>query len=813
MKVSFNWLKQYISTDLDAVTVGEILTDTGLEVEKTTESMSIKGGLEGLFIGEVLTKEPHPDADRLNITTVNVGGEPQQIVCGAPNVAVGQKVVVAIPGTTLYTEEGESFKIKKSKIRGVESLGMICGADEIGFGGAHDGIMVLDADAIAGTPAPEYFKVEKDTQIEIGLTPNRADAMGHIGVARDLLAAFKYKGITPVSTKLAWPDTSTFKVENHDLPISVEVLNSEACPRYCGVSISGIKVEESPEWLQNKLRSIDLSPINNIVDITNFVLHEYGQPLHAFDADKIEGKKVIVKTLASETKFTTLDDTERSLHEEDLIISNSSEGMCIAGVFGGAKSGITNETVNVFLESAYFNPVSIRKTAKRHGLNTDASFRFERGIDPNLTIEALKRAALLIKEVAGGTISSEITDNYPNPIKNFKFSVNKDRISLLCGVEFKENEIEDILSYLEIEVLATNGSILELEVPAYRVDVQREADIAEEVLRIYGFNNVLIPEKLNTSISYRPKLDKEKQQNYISDWLASVGYFEAMSNSLTKSDYVDIAKSDNIKEVFSVKMLNPLSTELDVMRQTLLFNALEAVRLNQNYGTENVKLFEFGKIYQKFESGYNEEEHLCIVISGRVQEELWNSNNDKVSFYNIKGITEGILNRLGIWKNGNISATENQLLEDGLTYKIAKKKVADTGWIRNDIKNHFGLKNDVFVALINWDVVLELMSMNKVKFKELTKFPAVKRDLSLLLDDAITFEEIETIAKKCDRKLLKEVSLFDVYKGKNMEKGKKSYAVRFILQDENKTLKDKEIEKVMHKIQTSITELLKAELR
>ena len=813
MKVSFNWLKQYITTDLDAVTVGEILTDTGLEVEKTAEHVSIKGGLEGLFIGEVLTKEQHPDADRLNITTVNVGGEPQQIVCGAPNVAVGQKVVIAIPGTVLYTEEGEAFKIKKSKIRGVESLGMICGPDEIGFGGAHDGIMVLDAAAIPGTPAPEYFKIEKDTQIEIGLTPNRADAMGHIGVARDILAAFKYKGITPKDTQLSWPNVSEFKVDNNSLPITVEVLNSEACPRYCGVSISGVKVEESPEWLQNRLKAIDLAPINNIVDITNFVLHEYGQPLHAFDANKIEGNKVIVKTVEANTKFTTLDDTERTLHAEDLMIANASEGMCIAGVFGGAKSGINNETTNIFLESAYFNPVSVRKTAKRHGLNTDASFRFERGIDPNLTVEALKRAALLIKEIAGGAISSEITDIYPTPIENFKFSVNKNRIGLLCGVDFKENEIESILSYLDIKVLTTNESILDLEVPAYRVDVTREADIAEEGLRIYGFNNVPIPEKLNTSLSYRPKLDKEKQQNYISDWLSSVGYFEAMSNSLTKSDYVEIAKSDKIKEEFSVKMLNPLSSELDVMRQTLLFNGLEAVRLNQNHGTENVKLFEFGKVYQKFESGFNEEQHLSIVISGRVQEELWNGNNNKTSFYNIKGITEGLLNRLGIFKNGNVSATDNQLLEDGLTYKIAKKKVADIGWIRSDIKTHFGLRNDVFVALINWDVVLELMVMNKVKFKELTKFPAVKRDLSLLLDDTITFEEIETIAKKCDRKLLKEVSLFDVYKGKNMEKGKKSYAVRFILQDENKTLKDKEIEKVMNKIQSSITEQLKAELR
>ena len=813
MKVSFNWLKQYITTDLDAVAVGEILTDTGLEVEKTADKISIKGGLEGLFIGEVLTKEQHPDADRLNITTVTVGGEPQQIVCGAPNVAVGQKVVVAIPGTVLYTEEGEAFKIKKSKIRGVESLGMICGPDEIGFGGAHEGIMVLDSAAIPGTPAADYFKIEKDTLIEIGLTPNRSDAMGHIGVARDLLAAFKYKRITPASTQLIWPDTSAFKVENNNLPITVKVENTEACPRYCGVTISGVQVAESPEWLQNRLKAIDLTPINNIVDITNFVLHEYGQPLHAFDADKIEGKKVIVKTVPAGTKFITLDNTERSLNEEDLMIANAAEGMCIAGVYGGAKSGVSNETTNLFLESAYFNPVSVRKTAKRHGLNTDASFRFERGVDPNLTVEALKRAALLIQEVAGGSISSEIIDLYPRPIENFKFQVNKTRIGLLCGIEFKENEVEDILSYLDIKVLSANGALLDLEVPAYRVDVLREADIAEEVLRIYGFNNVPIPEKLNTSIAYKPKLDKEKHLNYVADWLTGLGYFEAMSNSLTKSDYVAVAKSDKIKEEYSVKMLNPLSSELDVMRQTLLFNGLEAVRLNQNHGTENVKLFEFGKVYHQFENKFNEEEFLAIVVSGRAQEELWNSNHDKVSFYTIKGITEGILNRLGIGKNSAVSASDNQLFEDGLTYKVANKKVADIGWVRADMKSYFGLRNEVFVALINWEVVLELMVMNSVKFKELTKFPAVKRDLSLLLDEAIKFEEIESIAKKCDRKILKEVSLFDVYKGSNMEKGKKSYAVRFTLQDENKTLKDQEIDQVMNKIQASIKDQLKAELR
>ncbi len=814
MKVSYNWLKQYIDIKTPPVETAEILTDIGLEVEKTEEVVSIKGGLEGLVIGEVLTKKAHEGADRLSVTTVNVGKEePYQIVCGAPNVDAGQKVVVALPGTVLYDEKGDTFKIKKSKIRGVESLGMICASDEIGLGGNHDGIMVLDADAKVGTPASEYFNIEKDVQIEIGLTPNRADAMGHIGVARDLLASYKYKGLAEESTTLNLPDISNFKVDEHTLDIDVAVENVEACPRYCGVTISDVTVEESPEWLKNRLKSIDLTPINNIVDITNFVLHEYGQPLHAFDYDKITGKKIRVTNLETDTKFVTLDETERTLNENDLMIANEEDGMCIAGVFGGASSGITEKTQNVFLESAYFNPVSIRKTAKRHGLNTDASFRFERGIDPNITIDALKRAALLIKEIAGGKIAGDVVDIYPKPIENFTFWVNKKRIGQLCGVDFKTGEIEQILTFLDIQILDTKEDSIKVEVPAYRVDVQREADIAEEVLRIYGFNNVPLPEKLNTSISYRPKLDKEKHQNYISDWLSGIGYFEAMSNSLTKSAYTDVAKSKSIQDDYSVKILNPLSSELDVMRQTLVFNGLEAVRLNQNHGAENIKLFEFGKIYQKFESGYHEEQQLLVTISGNKEEKRWNSNHNEVSFFTVKAVAEALFKRLGIWKNNSVSSTKNDLFADGLTYKIAKKKVADIGWVRNDIKKQFGIKKDVFMAVIYWETVLDLLVMNKVKFKELTKYPAVKRDLSLLLDDTISFEQIEQIARKSDKRLLKEVSLFDVYKGKNMPEGKKSYAVRFVLQDENKTLKDKEIDKVMGKIQKGLQEQLKAELR
>ena len=812
MKISFNWLKEYINIDLDAKTVSEILTDIGLEVEKVETIESIPGGLKGLKIGHILTKEKHPDADRLNITTVDVGNEsPQQIVCGAPNVAVGQKVVVALPGTTIHPLEGEAFKIKKAKIRGVESFGMICAEDEIGLGASHDGIMVLKEDAPVGLDASKFFKVENETIIEIGLTPNRADAMGHIGVARDLLAALKYKGLIAENETLKTPDTGSFSVKSNDANINISVEEPAACPRYAGVVINDVKVEESPEWLQNKLRSIGLSPINNIVDITNFVLHEYGQPLHAFDANFV-GSNVIVKKLNKGTKFTTLDDVERELSENDLMICNEKGGMCLAGVFGGIDSGVKLETTTVFLESAYFNPVSVRKTAKSHGFNTDASFRFERGIDINTAIPALKRAALLIEEIAGGKVASDITDIYPTAIEDFVFEVDCNRISKLCGVAFVQADIERIVTLLDITILNKEGSKLKIQVPSYRVDVLREADIAEEVLRIYGFNNVPIPEKLNSSITSRPKVDKEQVQNMVSDMLVSFGLNEAMSNSLTKDSYVDLANTPSIKSEFNVAMLNPLSSDLSVMRQSLLFNGLEAVRLNQNHGSDSVKLFEFGKIYQKFESGFSENSQLALFLSGRKTEELWNGSATDVSFFTLKGVVESLLHKIGVGRH-KASPTKNDLLEDGLSYKVGKKKVVDFGWIRADLKKEFGLNNDVFYAEFNWDALLDITANSSVKFKELDKFPRVKRDLSLLLNEEIKFSEIVSIAKSCSSELLKEVSLFDVYKGKNMQKGKKSYAVRFALQDKNKTLKDKEIDGVMSKIQLSLTEKLEAELR
>ena len=812
MKISFNWLKEYVNTDLDANAVSEILTDIGLEVEKTEIIESIPGGLKGLKIGHVLTREKHPDADRLNITTVDVGSEsPQQIVCGAPNVAAGQKVVVALPGTTIHPLEGDAFKIKKAKIRGVESFGMICAEDEIGLGASHDGIMVLKEDAQVGLDASKFFKVENETIIEIGLTPNRADAMGHIGVARDLLAALKYKGLIAENEALNTPDTSTFSIKSNDSKINISVEDSLACPRYAGLVINDVKVADSPEWLQNKLRSIGLSPINNIVDVTNFVLHEYGQPLHAFDADFVEDN-IIVKKLKEGTKFTTLDDVERELSENDLMICNKNEGMCIAGVFGGIESGVKSTTTSVFLESAYFNPITVRKTAKRHGFNTDASFRFERGIDIKTAIPALKRAALLIEEIAGGKVSSDITDIYPSEIEDFVFKVNCDKISSLCGVDFAQDDIERILTLLDIAILNKEGAELKIQVPSYRVDVLREVDVAEEVLRIYGFNNVPIPEKLNSSITSRPKVDKEKMQNMVSDMLISFGLNEAMSNSLTKESYVDLANTTNIQAEFNVAMLNPLSSDLSVLRQSLLFNGLEALRLNQNHGSDSVKLFEFGKVYQKFPTGFSEISQLGLFLTGRKTKELWNGSANDVSFFTLKGIVETLLNKIGGGKH-KASVTKNDLLEDGLSYKVGKKKVVDFGWIRTDLKKHFGLNEDVFYAEFNWDSLLNIAANTLVKFKELEKFPGVKRDLSLLLNEKIKFSEIVSIAKSCNSELLKEVSLFDVYKGKNMEKGKKSYAVRFALQDKNKTLKDKEIDGVMSKIQLSLTEKLEAELR
>ncbi len=813
MKISYNWLNEYLNLTTSTEQTSEILTDIGLEVEKVETVEQVKGGLNGLVIGEVLEAVKHPGADTLKITKVNIGTETLTIVCGAPNVDAGQKVVVATVGTILYTEDGESFKIKKSKIRGEESFGMICAEDEIGLGKGHDGIMVLEDSAKIGTPAAEYFDLKNDTVFEIGLTPNRADAMSHFGVARDLMVALKHKEILPKEGKVCSPSVAEWKIDNNDLPISIEVKNTEACPRYAGVTISGIKVEESPEWIKTRLNSIGLAPINNIVDITNFVLHELGQPLHAFDAAKIEGNKVIVATATAKEKFTTLDETERELHEEDLMINNSSAPMCIAGVFGGLESGVSASTTSIFLESAYFNPVSVRKTAKRHGLNTDASFRFERGIDPETVVYALKRAALLIKEIAGGTISSEIQESYPTPIKNQIVEFNYEKCNSLIGKDIPTETIDSILENLDIKTISKDNGTLTLEVPAYRNDVLRQADITEEILRIYGFNNIPLPEKLNTSITYREKTDSRILLNTVLDRLSDNGFAEIMSNSLTKSSYLTAFESKKINLNYAVKMLNPLSSELDVMRQSLLFNGMESIIYNNNRKNNDLKLVEFGKTYFKYESGYEENQVLSLFVTGNETSENWDKTQQKVDFFSIKKEVINTLKRLGIFKNYQISATKNDLLAEGLAYSINKKPVVDFGKVSNKVLAHFGIKQPVYYAEINWDNVLALMMMNKTKYKELPKFPTSRRDLSLLIDKTVKFEQIEEIASRVDRKILKEIGLFDIYEGKNLAEDKKSYAVSFLFQDENKTLVDKQIEKIMTKIQGELEAKLGASLR
>ncbi len=810
MNISFSWLKQYIDTDISVEEASKILTDTGLEVEKVEKIETVKGGLEGLLIGEVLTKEKHPDADRLNVAEVNVGtSETLQIVCGASNLEIGQKVVVATNGTTIHPTNGEPFKIKKSKIRGVESNGMICAEDEIGLGEGHDGIMVLDSEAEVGELAKTYFNVEDDYLLEIGLTPNRADAMGHIGVARDLLAALKFSGQKSKTTQLKWPSVEKFKTNSSIKGIGVNVEDYNKCPRYAGVTIQGVTVSESPDWLKNRLRSIGLSPINNIVDVTNFVLHELGQPLHAFDADKISGQ-VEIKTVNSGTKFTTLDDVERSLDTEDLMICDTEKPLCIAGVFGGINSGVSNQTQNIFLESAYFNPVSVRKTAKCHGLNTDASFRFERGIDPNLVIYTLKRAALLIQELAGGELVGELIDVYPKPINNFNVKLSLNQLNKISGVQYESAQVESILESLDIKVLETTETEFNLEVPAYRVDVQREIDVIEEVMRIYGFNTIPVPEKVNTSISYFEKNSPQKIQNIVSDVLVANGFLEGMSNSLTSSKYAE----KYLNTEHNVELLNALSSDLNVMRQNLLFNTLEAIEYNQNRKNADIKLFEFGSVYHKYSDGYSENKRLLISVSGQKNTERWNTTKGEVSYFTIKGIVNQIIERLGINKNINSKAISlDALLEDGEEIVIAKQKVVKLGWVKSSIKKDFGIKQDVFVADFDWDVVMNLMKMNRVKFKPIAKFPSVRRDFSLLLNNEVTFAQLQEIALKCDNKILKEVDLFDVYEGENLEKGKKSYALSFILQDDTKTLTDKYVDKVMSKIQLSFEKELGAELR
>lgn len=808
MKISYNWLKQFIKTDWSAEDTGDLLTDLGLEIEGIDTYQSVKGGLQGIIVGEVLTCEQHSNADKLKVTTVNIGtDEPLQIVCGAPNVAAGQKVPVATIGTTLYTEEGEAWTIKKGKIRGEASHGMICAEDELGLGKSHDGIMVLDADLIPGTLVAEIFEIENDEVFEIGLTPNRADAMSHYGTARDLKAGLQQKDI---NLELITPSVSSFHVDNRTLKIDIDVENYDLAPRYCGLTISGIKVSESPKWLQNRLKAIGLTPKNNIVDATNYVLHELGQPLHAFDTNKIAGHKVIVKTLPKGTKFTTLDDVERELHEDDLMICDAEKPMCIAGVFGGAHSGVSEHTTSIFLESAYFNPVSVRKTAKRHALNTDASFRFERGIDPNTTGYALKRAALLIQEIAGGEITSDLLDFYPKKIEDFQVRLSFDNAKKLIGEEISKETIKSILTSLDIKVNNVTETGLGLTVPAFRNDVQREADIIEEILRVYGYNNIKTNEKLNASISNSSKFEDYKLQNTVGNQLAAQGFFEILSNSLTTPNYITL--SDQLKAEHNIEMLNPLSNDLCVMRQSMLFSGLEAVSHNINRKRSDLKLFEFGKTYHNYSEAREEHKHLGLFVTGNKTAERWNATTHKSDFFYLKGTITTILERLGITRFKS-SPIKNDIFSEGLVLALGKTKLVEFGIVKKSILKHFGISQDVLFADFNWDNVIEMAKHNSIKFKAIAKYPEVRRDFALLLDDTVTFEQINTIAKQTEKQLLKAVDLFDVYQGRNLPKDKKSYAVSFTIQDEHKTLTDKQVDKIMNKLQNNFEKQLGAELR
>ena len=809
MRISYNWLKQFIKTDLQSNEIADILTDLGLEVEGVDTFESLKGGLQGVVVGHVITCEKHPDADKLKITTVDIGDgkTPLQIVCGARNVAVGQKVPVATIGTKLYDKEGNAFEIKKGKIRGQESHGMICAEDELGLGESHDGILILDASLIPGTPAARIFNIECDEVFEIGLTPNRADAMSHMGVARDLRAGLLQRGTT---SELITPSVSNFKVEKRTLKIDIKVEDSKLVPRYCGVTISGVTVKSSPNWLQNRLKAIGLTPKNNIVDVTNYVLHELGQPLHAFDAAQIQGSKVIIKTLPTGTKFITLDDIERSLHEEDLVICDESGPLCLAGVFGGKTSGVSNETTTIFLESAYFNAVSVRKTAKRHTLSTDASFRFERGIDPSITEYALKRAALLIQEVAGGEITSDIIDVYPKRIEDFSVFIHFQKVNRIIGEEIKPETIKKILASLDIKVNSISDAGLGLLIPSYRVDVTREIDVIEEILRVYGYNNVTIPGKLNATVSNSPRTEEYHIQNTIANQLCGLGFNEMMANSLTTPDYIGL--SQQLEAEQNVMMLNPLSNDLSAMRQSLLFSALEAVAFNNNRRRSDLKLFEFGKTYHKTAEGHLEEKHLTLTLTGNRSNESWIKAQEKSDFFLIKGYVMAILNRLGIEQKTVAIPVVNDIFAEGLALAIGKEIIVEFGSIKKTVVKHFDIKQEVVYADFNWGKLQKYIS-NKIKYTDIPKYPEVRRDFALLVDETIQFEQIFNLAKQTEKSVLKQVKLFDVYQGKNLPEGKKSYAVSFILQDDTKTLTDSQIDKIMGKLQSQFESQLGASLR
>lgn len=819
MNISYNWLKKYINTDVAPEELAKILTSIGLETGSTEKVQTVKGGLEGLVTGHVLTCVPHENSDHLHVTTVNIGqGEPLQIVCGAPNVAAGQKVIVATIGTVLYDGD-ESFTIKRSKIRGVESFGMICAEDEIGVGTSHDGIMVLPDDTPVGMPAKEYFHVEDDTLIEVDITPNRVDAASHYGVARDLAA---WCTLNDPEVKLTKPSVEDFRIDNNELPVPVEVRNPEACPRYSGLTIRGVHVQESPEWLQNALRTIGLRPINNVVDVTNYVLHEMGQPLHAFDVAKIKGGKIIVGNVPQGTEFVTLDGVTRKLDAADLMICNAEEPMCIAGVFGGLDSGVTESTTDVFLESAYFNPVSIRKTARRHGLNTDASFRYERGCDPNNTLYILKRCAMLIQEVAGGQISSDIVDVKSADFPPFRVEFSLQNCRNLIGKNLERQTVETILAALEIGMERVDDDKYILQVPTYRVDVQRECDVIEDILRIYGYNNVELSNSLHSNLSFAQKPESHRVQTKLSEQLTACGFNEILNNSLTKTGYYD--NGQTYKAENCVKVMNPLSKDLGVMRQTLLFGGLETIAHNANRKNADLKLYEFGNCYyyhaerrdpEKTLAAYSEAYHLALWITGNKTAQTWVRPEEKSTFFELKAHVENLFRRLGIDPEGlHTEPAANELFAEGVNlYSRRKRLLGFIGIVSPKTRKDFDIDNDVFYAELEWQALLDEYKDARTRYTELPRFPEVKRDMALLIDQNVKFGDLQQAAFQAERKLLKHVNLFDVYEGKHIEAGKKSYAISFILQDTQKTLTDKQIDAIMDKLRKTFEDKFGATLR
>ncbi len=817
MKISYNWLTEYLKSPVDQNSISLLLTDIGLEVEGIEYFESVKGGMDKFITGEVITCQRHPNADKLSITTVNVG-QPEllNIVCGAPNVAAGQKVIVALEGAIVY-KGNESFKISKSKIRGEVSQGMICAEDELGVGDSHDGILVLPNDTKVGLPASEYFNITRDTVFEIGITPNHADALSHIGAARDLHAAIKVRGMGEAN--IQFPDISDFVVDNNDFPIEIEVRNPEDCPRYSGVTVKGVKVGPSPDWLQNRLKAVGLRPINNIVDISNYILMEYGQPLHTFDADKIKGGKVVVRRAYEGSKFVTLDNVERNLLDTDLMICDVEDPMCIAGVFGGADSGVSANTTNIFIESAYFNPVTIRKTSKHHTLKTDASFRYERGTDPNITVVALKRAAMLIKSLAGGEISSDIVDVYPNKVKNTELDLTFSEINKLAGNKIPNKTVVDILELLSIKVNKVTDDNLSVSIPPFRVDVKNLADIVEEVLRIYSYNKIQSDHNLRTSISYKEKPDQELLYNKIADYLVSNNFNEILTNSLSSELYYNDNKYFNAAE--SVPILNPLSKELNVMRQSLLFGGLESIAYNINRKQNNLKFFEFGNVHKvntnaktaEVTDRYHQKKQLILFVTGNEHSEHWQYKDKKTDFYFIQGHVLNILRMLGINAENLVASESENIFSKGVSFGYNNRHLYSVGSLDHDLIAKTGVNQEVLSAIIEWSYLVELVRNLEVRYKEVPKFPEVRRDLALVLERNVEYKAIERIAMKVNKHLLKSVNLFDVYEGDKIEQGKKSYAVSFILQDESKTLTDKEIDNFMNKLSKSLEEELGVRIR